>query len=121
VSKLGGGPGLLDSSGNPIDVKIKAPTGPFLVTTVTVADTAADPLTAALTDRVSLSIRNKDLADTVYIGPANTVTADNAATGGWEIGPGEDLNIDLDDTNVFFLIAETGKTPLIKILEIASV
>lgn len=119
MSKLGGGPGLLSTDGTPLDIHILAPTGPFEITVTTVTSTAANPIGAPLTDRVSLSIRNKDGANTVYFGDA-TVTADNAATGGWEIGPGEDLNIDLDSTNVFFLVTPAGQTAVVKILEIAS-
>lgn len=97
-----------------------APTGPIKNSIATVTDVAADPIPSPLTNRVSVSIRNKAVADSVYIGGLSTVTADNSASGGWEIGPGEDFNVDLDDSHVFFLIAEAGKTPLVKILEIAS-
>lgn len=99
------------------DVHILAPTGPFNITPYTVTTTAANPLAIPLTARVSLSIRNKG-ANTVYFGNA-TVTADDTVTGGWEIGPGEDFNIDLDDSNVFYLIVASG-TSTVKILEIAS-
>lgn len=101
------------------DVHILAPTGPFEITVATVTDTAANPVGAALASRVSLSIRNKDPANVVYFGTA-TVTADDAATGGWEIGPNEDFNIDLDDSNVFYLRTTPGDTALVKIIEIAS-
>lgn len=101
------------------EVNIKAPTGPFLITVTSVSSTAADPLTAALTDRVSLSIRNKSTDTTIYLGPTSSVTADDTATGGWEIGPNEDFNIDLDDSEVFYLITASGSAT-VKILEIAS-
>ncbi len=103
------------------NVSVSSPTGPFKITVVTVTDVAANPLVAAYTDRVSVSIRNKDLADTIYFGKDLTVTADDTATGGWEIGPSEDFNIDLDDTNNFTLIAPPGQTAIVKILEIAGV
>jgi hypothetical protein len=101
------------------EVHLLAPTGPFKVTRATVGDTAANPLSAALTDRVSLSIRNKSGSVTVYFGTA-TVTADNTVTGGWEIGPNEDFNIDLDASNVFYLIVPSTQSAIVKILEIAS-
>lgn len=99
-------------------VNFKSPTGPFYITVATVTTVAANPIGAALTNRVSLSIRNKSAVNTVYFGASNTVTADNTATGGWEIGPQEDFNIDLDATNSFYLIS-TGAA-IVKIMEIAS-
>jgi hypothetical protein len=120
MSKLGGGPGVLDTGGGALDIHILAPTGPFQITVATVTDTAANPIAVALTDRVSLSIRNKDATDTVYFGSSAAVTADNTASGGWEIGPGEDFNVDLDSGNVFFLITPAGQSAVVKILEIAS-
>lgn len=102
------------------EVNIKAPTGPYGITVATVTTTAANPLVSPLTDRVSISIRNKSGTETVFFGKDDTVTADDTSTGGWEIGPGEDFNIDLDDQNVFYLITASG-TAKVKILEIASV
>lgn len=101
------------------EVHIQAPTGPFLVTVATITDTASNPLASALSDRVAVSIRNKGPA-TIYLGPTSGVTADNAATGGWEIGPDEDFHIELDATEVFYLITPSGQTATIKLLEIAS-
>lgn len=114
---------IANDSSDPVVVSgggYAAPTGPLRNSTATVTDTAANPIPSALANRVSVSVRNKDPVDTVYLGALNTVTADDTATGGWEIGPGEDFNLDLDDSNVFFLIAAAGKTPLVKILEVAS-
>lgn len=99
---------------------ISAPTGPFSITVANVTDTAANPIALALADRVSISIRNRSAVNTIYFGNSNLVTADNTSTGGWEIGPEEDFNIDLTDANVFFLIAPSGQTATVKILEIAS-
>ena len=103
-------------SGN---VNFKAPTGPFLITNHTIGMTAVDPLPTPLTGRVSLSIRNRSTIDSIYFGADNTVTADDTATGGWQIGPREDFNIDLDATNSFYLIASTSGI-IVKILQIAS-
>lgn len=102
------------------EINIKAPTGPFEITVGTATDTATNPLIAPLADRVSLSIRNKG-TETIYFGKTAAVTADDTVTGGWEVGPGEDFNIDLQDTQSFYLITESGKTATYKILEIASV
>lgn len=115
-----------DASGNTCvrvcgvtDVNIQAPTGPFNITVASVTTSAANPLAMALASRVSLSIRNKSSTTTIYFGKDGTVTADDTATGGWEIGPDEDFNIDLDDSEVFFLIVSSGSAT-VKIMEIAS-
>lgn len=98
-----------------------APTGPFRVTSGTANDTAANPLASPLSNRVSASIRNLSATDTIYVGPAITVTPDNnVTTGGWEVGPGEDFHISLSAANAFYFVTQAGKTALWKILEIAS-
>lgn len=89
------------------------------VTTVSVGTTAVAIPTTSLTDRNTLIIWNKDNAATLYIGPANTVTADDAATtGGWEILPREMLNIDITDSIQVYAIVASG-TVTVKILEAA--
>jgi hypothetical protein len=103
------------------DINIKAPTGPFIKSVHTIGDTVINPLAVALTDRTSLSIRNKSSSVTIYLGEDSSVTADDSSTGGWEIGPSEDFHIDLDPSNVFYLICPTGQSAIIKILQIASV
>lgn len=100
-------------------VNIKAPTGPFIVTVQTIGLTAVDPIATPLVGRVSISLRNKSPTATLYFKEDNTVTADDAATGGWEIGPGEDFNIDLDDSQGFFLISNEAGCK-VKIIQIAS-
>jgi hypothetical protein len=114
--------GFYSSSATDItgEVHILAPTGPFEITVATVTDSAASPIAFPLSGRVSLSIRNKAAASVVYFGDSAAVTADDSATGGWEIAPLEDFNIDLDSSNVFFLITPLGQTAVVKILEIAS-
>lgn len=100
---------------------VVAPTGPFRVSSGTANDTAANPLAAPLSNRVSVSIRNLSGTDTIWVGPAVTVTADNnATTGGWEVGPGEDFHISLSASNAFYFVTAAGKTATWKILEIAS-
>jgi hypothetical protein len=103
------------------DFRFAAPTGPFNITVVTATDIATNPLVAPITQRVALSIRNRDLLNTVYFGKSALVTADDTATGGWEVGPNEDFHIDLDDSNNFFLITPAGQTAKVKILEISSI
>ena len=103
------------------DVTFLAPTGPFLITTVSVTSTAAKFPATPLTDRVSLSVRNKG-AFTVYFGPAVSVTADTVVgtTSGGEIDANGELNIDLDASEDIFFITESGETAIIKITEIAN-
>ena len=99
---------------------VSGPTGPFKITPVTITDTASNPIPTPLTNRVSVSIRNLSAITTIYFGSALTVTPDNTSTGGWDIGPGEDFHLDLDDSNLFYMIAPATETAVVKILEIAS-
>lgn len=117
MSRLGGGPGrgsvTVDGS-----VRIRAPTGPFVITNTSATDVASDPLATPLADRVSLAITNLDGTNSVFFGNADVT--DSGATRGREIGPNEDFNIDLDDSNAFFLVTSAGKTAAVNIIEIAS-
>lgn len=117
MSKLGGGPGITSASilG---DVKIRAPTGPFLITNYTVTDVASEPIAVPLTDRVSIGITNESGTITIYFG--NSDVTDTGATKGRRIGPNEDFNIDLDDSGTFYLVAPSGQTAAVNIIEIAS-
>lgn len=101
------------------DVHLESPTGPYRITVVTIADVATNPLPTPLTGRVSLSIRNKSDTVIVYFGNSD-VTGDETDTGGWEIGAGEDFNLDLNSDNPFYLIAPAGMNAVVKIFEIAS-
>lgn len=112
-----------DSTGAPTSVTIKAPTGPFQVTTALVTDVASNPLAMALTNRVSLSIRNIDTTDSVFIGKDLSVISVVAVgtNSGWELFPNSaEQNLDLDAGESFFLICATGKSALVQIFEIAS-
>ena len=115
---------VVNATGEEIPVSgnfgVSGPTGPFKITPVTITDTASNPVPTPLTNRVSVSIRNLSALTTIYFGSALTVTPDNAATGGWDIGPGEDFHLDLDDSNLFYMIAPSGESAVVKILEIAS-
>jgi hypothetical protein len=123
MSRLGGGPGSRELSITG-EVNIKAPTGPFEITTALITDTASNPLGAALASRVSLSIRNTDSANSVFLGKNGSVVATLApgTTSGWELFPNSaDQNLDLDAGETFFLICAAGKTALVQLFEIASV
>ena len=92
--------------------------GGFLVTTLDIGDTAT---LIPVTSSNSISIANMDLVDTLYIGPANTVTADSivGSTSGWEIGQGETINLDFKETVEVYAISPTGTTIRIKVFEAA--
>lgn len=95
--------------------------GPFKITTTTVTNSAiAIPLTP-LTDRKSISIINLSATDTIFIGSSNLVTANRVAgtTAGWELAADETINFDFKDTIIIYGITESGKSALIKILEVA--
>ena len=111
---IAGGTSTIEGS-----VHIASPTGPFNVSGATVGLAAANPIPTPLANRVSVSIKNKSTSATVYFGHAITVTADDTATGGWDIEPGGDLNIELDVANVFYLVSNEANTK-IKIFQIAS-
>ena len=111
--------GTFSASGG--TVGISAPTGPFKITTADVTDVAANPIPLPLSNRFGLAIRNRSQISTVYVGTSPSVTPDDTATGGWEVGPNEDFHLDLNDSNAFYLICPSGETAKVKILEIASI
>lgn len=90
-------------------------------TTMNVGDTATALPATAFTGRNSMTIRNLSAVDTLYIGFDNLVTADRVigTTSGMEVGPDEGLNFDLTDEVVVWGIAETGKTIMVKVTELA--
>jgi hypothetical protein len=106
------------------EIHLLAPTGPFEITTALITDTPINPLGAALTKRVSLSIRNVDNANSVFLGKSASVTSSIAVgtTSGWELFPNSaDQNLDLDEGEDFYLVCSAGKTALVQVFEIASV
>lgn len=116
---------VANESGDPIPVTgnfagSAIPAGPFKITVGTATDVSTNPIASPLSDRASLSIRNKSATVTLYVYPNATGTPDDTATGAWEVNPQEDLNLDLDDSNVFFIVTPAGQTAVYKILEIAS-
>lgn len=116
-------PLTLDSNGNySVDVSGEFTPSGFqtdaLVKVVTVSGTATAIPTTALAGRNAISIFNKSFTDTLYIGKDNTVTADDTATGGWEIGPRETLNEPVSDKVSYFGIT-TGGSVTVKVRELA--
>lgn len=95
-----------------------AVTGPIKVTGESVNDTSAAFPSVNQVGRASLSIRNVDPANSIYI--VNSVGISRLAAGAdiWEIGPNETLNTDFDDTNKVNLVTDSGQVVLIQILEI---
>lgn len=98
----------------------KAPTGPTKVTGATIGTSASNPLSGlVLSGRVSLSLRNNGPGVVYYKEDSGVTADDNDVTGGWDINPGENFNIDLDDSNDFYLISTQANTK-VKFLQIAS-
>jgi hypothetical protein len=91
----------------------------LLVTTMTITDVATKIPLSALLERNAVSIQNKG-AEILYLGNSN-VTADSVegTTSGWEIYAGSYMGFDITDAIDIYGICETGKSVLIKILELA--
>ena len=87
-------------------------------TPVTIGTSATILLSSPLSGRNSISIFNKSATGTIYVGADNTVTADDTATGGWEILPDETLNEPVSDSVDYYVI---GSEPgiLAKVRELA--
>lgn len=104
-------------SGN---VHIEAPTGPTKVSGATIGVAAVNPLVGnVLANRVSLAFRNIGPGVIYYKEDALVTADDDPVTGGWDINPGENFNIDLDASNAFYLISTLANTK-VKFLQIAS-
>jgi len=88
------------------------------VTTMQVGDTEVKVPTTPYTNRISISIANLSETDTLYLGNTG-VTADRTlgTNAGWEIGPEESFNENIDPSDDIYCIAPTGKTILIKVME----
>ena len=95
----------------------------LLTTTQEIGSTAVALPATVLANRNSLIIHNKSTVDTLYVGNSN-VTADTPVsfpdiTWGTEIPPNSFLNWDVASAITLYGRAETGKTILVKITEIA--
>lgn len=89
-------------------------------TTMDVSDVTVAIPAIPLLERNAISINNLSTTDKLYIGNTD-VTADtvNGTTSGWEIGPGENMNLDITEEIVIYGRAETGKSVKLKVFEIA--
>lgn len=94
-------------------------TGPVFPTGETVGDVSAGFPTIDQTNRVTLSIRNTSLGDSIFIVRTSGITLAAAGADRWEIGPNESKNIDLNDSNKVFLVAPATISVPIEILETA--
>ena len=103
------------------DIKPTGLSTALKTTTMNIGDTAVKLPATALANRNAISVHNKDSVETLYIGDSNSVTADSVVgiTSGWEIGPQEFINFDITDDIDLYGIAPSGKTILIKVMEIA--
>lgn len=90
------------------------------VTTISVSTTASLIPTTALTNRNAISVLNTSSTTTLYLGFANTVTADTVVgtTSGWEVGPNEIWHVDITDSIPLYGIVASGSI-LVKILEVS--
>lgn len=89
-------------------------------TCMNVGDTAQKIPATPLTGRNTMTITNLS-ADTLYIGFDASVTADRSIgnTAGSEVGQNEGINFDITDEVELWGITESGKTVLIKVMELA--
>lgn len=90
----------------------------FFVTTIDVGTSATLIPTTPLDPRNAIAIYNTDSSNTLYIGPSNTVTADNVvgSTSGWEVGPNEIWQTNITKDVAVYGISTT--TIRVKILEL---
>lgn len=79
-------------------------------TTLEVSTTAIPLPAIPLVDRNALSVRNLDSSNTLYIGFSTAVTADSVVgvTSGWQVGPNETYNVDIQDDIVIYGIVISG-------------
>ena len=79
-------------------------------TTLEVSTTAIPLPATALTGRNALSVRNLDATTTLYVGFSTSLTADSVVgvTSGWQVGPNETYNVDIQDDIVLFGIVTSG-------------
>lgn len=90
------------------------------ISTMSVGDVALALPIIPLADRNSIIIHNKSTTDKIYIGKSN-VTADTVVgiTSGWEMLPNSYYAIDVKDSIVIYGRCETGKSVIVKVMELA--
>jgi len=93
----------------------------MITTTMNVTDVAGKLPVIPLTDRNSIIIHNTDTVNTIYIGTSSEVVAGRTigTTSGYELAPQSYFNIDVTEDIEIYGVAESGKTILVKVLEIA--
>jgi len=82
-----------------------------LQTTTSIGGTAAKVPGTALNYRRAIIVQNNHASNTVYLG-SSTVTADTAATGGYQLGPGDSVAFTLDGSVDLYAIASAASTPV---------
>lgn len=98
---------------------VQAAVGPIKITGETVTATSAEfPTAANQANRAAFSVRNVDASQSVWVVNSTGITKAAAGDDIWEIGPNETLNLDFDDTNKITLVADTGQSVKIQVLEI---
>lgn len=91
--------------------------GPIFPTGETVTDTSAGFPTTNQVGRAALSIRNIDNKDSIWVVRTSGITLAAAGDHVWEVGANETINTELTDSNKVFLVAESGKSVDVQILE----
>jgi hypothetical protein len=87
--------------------------GPTRSSVISVGSSAVPIPAAALADRKAIVLQNPvDGAEIVYIG-GSTVTADEAATGGYQLSAGDSLGADAGSTDLFAISAGGSGTLVI--------
>jgi hypothetical protein len=110
----------ITASQYPLETITSGLTGAIKMTTLSVGDVALPLPATPLTSRKSLVINNLDQDETLYIGDSG-VTADRVigTTAGQEVGPGESIQIDAGPTLLVYGRVETGKSIIVKVMEIS--
>lgn len=113
---IAGSTGSITGEFTPTGLKVEGK-----VTTMLVTDTVTAIPLLPLSERNSISLTNLSTIDTLYVGFHTGITADQAlgTTAGWEVGPQEGFNLDIQDDVILYGITETGKTIKIKVMELA--
>lgn len=80
--------------------------------TTTDVDQVAEAVPATtLNHRRMIIIQNNHASNTVYIG-SSTVTADTAATGGYQLGPSDSVAFTLDGSVAIYAISSADNSPV---------
>ena len=82
-----------------------------LQATTTVGASATKVPATALDYRRAILVQNNHATQTVYLG-TSTVTADTAATGGYQLGPSDSVTFTLDGSADLWAIASGSSTPV---------